>query len=92
MAGVVAFSGKLIDEENTAAEIRSRPPILLAHGDADPMVPFASMQQAVGVLSALDVPTQWHNSPGVGHGIAPDALEAGAAFLVNAFRESRKAV
>jgi len=92
MAGVVGFSGKMIDEENTAAEIRSRPPILLAHGDADPMVPFASMQQAVGVLSALHVPTQWHNSPGVGHGIAPDALEAGAAFLVNAFRESRKAV
>ena len=29
---------------------------------------------------------------GVGHGIAPDALETGASFLVNAFRESRKAV
>ena len=91
VAGVVGFSGMMIDEDNAAAELRSRPPILLAHGDADPMVPYASMQQAVGVLSALDVPTQWHTSPGVGHGIAPDALEAGTSFLVNAFREARRA-
>jgi phospholipase/carboxylesterase len=91
MAGVVGYSGMLIDEENLAAEIASRPPILLAHGDADPVVPYASLQHAVGALSALEVPTQWHNSPGVGHGIAPDALEAGAAFLVNAFREARRA-
>lgn len=92
VAGVVGFSGMMIDEENAAAELRSRPPILLAHGDADPVVPFASMQHAVGVLASLEVPAQWHTSPGVGHGIAPDALEAGASFLVNAFRESRKAV
>lgn len=90
IAGVVGYSGMLIDEENLAAEIASRPPILLAHGDADPVVPYASLQHAVGVLSGLDVPTQWHNSPGVGHGIAPDALEAGATFLVNAFREARR--
>jgi len=90
IAGVVGFSGMMIDADNTAAELRSRPPVLLVHGDADPVVPFDSLHEAVGVLLELDVPTQWHVSPGVGHGISPDALEAGASFLKNAFREAHR--
>ena len=92
VAGVVGYSGKLIDAENIAAEIKSRPPMLLCHGDADPVVPYASLQEAVSGLAEHDVPAQWHTSPGVGHGIDPGALEAGAGFLKNAFREAgRKA-
>jgi phospholipase/carboxylesterase len=88
IAGVVGYSGRLIDQENIAAEIRSRPPMLLCHGDADPVVPYGCLQDAVSVLAQHDVPAQWHTSPGVGHGIDPGALEAGASFLKNAFREA----
>jgi phospholipase/carboxylesterase len=91
VAGVVGYSGMLIDAENIAAEIRSRPPMLLCHGDADPVVPYASLQQAVAGLAEHDVPAQWHTSPGVGHGIDSGALEAGASFLKNAFREAGRA-
>lgn len=90
IAGVVGYSGMMIDKESVAAEIRSRPPVLLIHGDADPVVPFASLHEAVGILSDLEVPAQWHVSPRVGHGIAPDGLAAGAQFLKNAFRDAVK--
>ncbi len=88
VAGVVGYSGMLIDAENIAAEIKSRPPMLLCHGDADPVVPYASLREAVAGLAKHDVPAQWHTSPGVGHGIDPGALEAGSNFLKNAFREA----
>ena len=43
LAGIVGFSGRLLDPETLAAEIAARPPVLLVHGDQDPMVPFASL-------------------------------------------------
>ncbi len=89
-AAVVGYSGKLIDAEGLESELVSRPPILLAHGSADPMVPVQSLHDAVGVLGQHDISAQWHVSPGVGHGIDPAALEAGATFLKNAFQEAAR--
>ncbi|MGB5837416.1 MAG: dienelactone hydrolase family protein, partial [Albidovulum sp.] len=43
VAGVVGFSGRLLQPEKLKAEALSKPPVLLVHGDADPMVPFADM-------------------------------------------------
>ena len=43
LAGIVGFSGRLLAPERLAAEIGARPPVLLIHGDQDPMVPFASL-------------------------------------------------
>ena len=39
VAGIVGFSGRLLEPERLAAEIAARPPVLLVHGDEDPMVP-----------------------------------------------------
>ncbi len=91
MAAVVGCSGAMIDGESLGAELASRPPVLLLHGDADPMVPFDSLHEAVAVLAEHEVAAQWHASPGVGHGIAADALDATASFLKNAFREAARA-
>ena len=91
LAGVVGYSGMLIEADRLASEIRSRPPILLCHGDADQVVPYASLHDAVARLNRHDVPVQWHTSKGVGHGIDPGALNAGAAFLDNAFRAAAQA-
>ena len=41
VAAVVGYSGALVGAETLAAEIRSRPPVLLVHGDADTMVPVS---------------------------------------------------
>jgi phospholipase/carboxylesterase len=67
-----------------AAELRSRPPVFLAHGDADEMIPFESLAAAVEALGGLDVAVRWHVARGVGHGIDPESLALGGDFLAEA--------
>lgn len=81
VAGIVAFSGRLLAPERLQAEARSKPPVLLVHGDADPMVPFADMQLAGQALSAAGFETYGHVMKGTGHGIAPDGLSAAFQFM-----------
>ena len=50
LAGIVGFSGRLLEPESLAGEIRSRPPVLLVHGDQDPVVPFESLAEAAAGL------------------------------------------
>ena len=52
VAGVVGFSGRLLVPERLKGETVSRPPVLLLHGDADEMVPPASLPEATETLQA----------------------------------------
>lgn len=81
IAGVVGFSGRLLVPERLAAETRSRPPILLAHGDSDMMVPFSDMRLAAEALRAGGFDVATHVMRGTGHGISPDGLSVALAFL-----------
>ena len=80
-AGVVGFSGRLLHPERLAAEARVRPPVLLIHGDADPVVPFAELDLAGQTLTAAGFSTHAHVMKDTGHGIAPDGLAVALAFL-----------
>lgn len=80
-AGIVAFSGRLLAPEVLNAEITARPPVLLVHGDADPVVPFEDMDRAARALVAAQVETYGHVMKGTGHGIAPDGLSVALGFL-----------
>ena len=80
-AGIVGFSGRLLDPEHLAAEITARPPVLLVHGDQDPVVPFASLAEAERGLKAAGVDTRTHVSRGTAHGIAPDGLGLALGFI-----------
>jgi phospholipase/carboxylesterase len=79
-AGIIGFSGMLVAPERLAAEIRSRPPILLVHGTADDVVPFISLAHAEKGLRALGLAVETHVSPGIGHTVGPDGLAAAGAF------------
>ena len=81
VAGIVGYSGRLIAPDVLAAEIRSRPPILLIHGTEDPMVAYASMAEAEAALSAAGVSVETLSCPGIGHTIDGDGLQAGGQFL-----------
>jgi phospholipase/carboxylesterase len=81
LAGVVAFSGRLLAPERLAAEARVKPPVLLLHGDADPVVPFSDMGKAGDALVAAGFETYAHVMKGTGHGIAPDGLSVALHFL-----------
>ena len=50
VAGIVAFSGRLLEPELLADEVQSRMPILLVHGDQDDVVPVQSLPQAAEAL------------------------------------------
>ena len=89
-AAIVGYSGMLVVPENVdpdsfAAEIRSRPPVLLVHGDADQLIPVQALLHAAQGLAALEVPVQWHISAGIGHGIDQEGLRQGGEFLAKSF-------
>jgi phospholipase/carboxylesterase len=58
-----------------------KPPVLLMHGDQDPVVPFEDMGKAGRALVEAGVPTYGHVMKGTGHGIAPDGLGAALQFI-----------
>ncbi len=81
VAGVVAISGRLLRPEALAAEAVVKPPILLIHGDQDPVVPFADMGKAGDALVSAGFQTFAHVMRGTGHGIAPDGLGVALQFI-----------
>ena len=81
LAGVVAISGRLLAPEALAAEALVKPPVLLIHGDQDPVVPFEDMGLAGTALVAAGFETFGHVMQGTGHGIAPDGLGLALQFL-----------
>ncbi len=82
LAGVVGYSGMLIDAGE--ADIRTRPPVLLIHGDADPMVPVSAFHSAETSLRRLGFSLATHVSPGLGHSIDGSGLKLGEVFLTAA--------
>jgi phospholipase/carboxylesterase len=81
VAGVVGFSGRLLAPERLAAEAVSKPPVLLVHGDADDIVPIASLREAGEALTQAGFETYGHVMRGTAHGIAPDGLSVALAFM-----------
>ena len=82
VAGIVAFSGRLLSPETLADETRVRPPVLLVHGDADDVVPVQSLPAAAEALQEAGWQDVFaHIMKGTAHGIAPDGLSVALAFM-----------
>jgi phospholipase/carboxylesterase len=87
LAGIVGFSGRLLEPEKLADEIVTKPPVLLVHGDADPVVPYSSMNEAASALSRAGLEVYTHTSEGVGHGISPEGLTLAMQFILGQLRD-----
>ncbi|MBT3238855.1 MAG: phospholipase [Rhodospirillaceae bacterium] len=81
LAGIIGYSGMLTDAETLKQEIASRPPVLLTHGDADPVLPVAALPDAVAGLEAAGVTVEHHIRPGLPHGIDEECIRLGQEFL-----------
>ncbi|WP_127109671.1 alpha/beta hydrolase [Pararhodobacter zhoushanensis] len=81
LAALVGFSGRLLQPETLAAETVSKLPILLIHGDADPMVPVQSLPEAADALVAAGFETFAHVCKGLGHSIDNEGLSLALGFL-----------
>jgi len=81
IAGILGYSGMIADPDGLAAGLRSKPPVLLIHGDADPVLPIAAFHQARTILSGLGFELGSHVSPGLGHSVDQAGLALGRQFL-----------
>jgi len=82
VAGIVAFSGRLLAPETLKDEVVCKMPILLVHGDADDMVPPESLPEAAEALQEAGFQDVFaHIQKGTGHGIAQDGLSVALAFM-----------
>jgi phospholipase/carboxylesterase len=94
-AAILGYSGLLVGLERlteaTARDARGAPPpILLVHGDQDPLIPVEAMFIAAEALAQASIPAQWHLSLGVGHGIDGGGLHHGGLFLAEALTGNRR--
>ena len=81
-AGVVGFSGRLLQPELLEDATLSRPPVLLVHGDADDVVPPQSLPEAAQALQSAGWKEVYaHVMKGTAPGIAPDGLSVALAFM-----------
>ena len=85
LAGLLGYSGLLAGPELIGDEIKSKPPILLIHGDQDEMLPVQHLHDAVDALGGAGLNLEWHVSQGAGHTIAQDGLELGMEFVQRIF-------
>ena len=82
VAGIVAFSGRLLRPELLEDEVASRPPVMLIHGDADDVVPPQSLPEAAEALQSAGWKDVYaHVMKGTAHGIAPNGLQVALAFM-----------
>ncbi len=86
LAGIVGYSGMLADGAELAVECRSKPPILLVHGDSDPTIPLAALHHATTALKGLQFPVESHVSAGLGHSIDAAGLQLGGRFLARVLK------
>jgi phospholipase/carboxylesterase len=80
LAGIVGYSGMLADV-SALATAKTKPPILLVHGDSDPMIPVTAFHQAKAALDAAGFGVDSHVSRGLAHSIDMPGLQLGGAFL-----------
>lgn len=84
-AGVIGYSGALLESEDMAEEVKSTPKICLVHGMMDPVVPFISMDKARKKLEELGAEVETTARPMLPHGIDPEGMDAGKSFLKKIF-------
>jgi phospholipase/carboxylesterase len=89
VGAVVGYSGMLIAPPLLAAEIKSKPPVLLVHGTADPVVPYASLATAEAALRAAGIAVKTETRPGLAHAIDEHGLALGGDFIAAAFAPAK---
>jgi phospholipase/carboxylesterase len=85
VAAIVGYSGMLTGASDLHRLDGEKPPVLLVHGSADPIVPVAALHMAQAELRRAGIRVQTHVSQGLGHSVDPVGLSMGRDFLAQAF-------
>lgn len=84
VAAIVGYSGMLTDAHHLHGSDVPKPPVLLVHGSADPVVPVAALHIAEAELKRAGIAVQTHVSFGLGHSVDPVGLRLGRDFAAKA--------
>ncbi len=79
VAGVVAFSGRLASPLPCTPVAHT--PVLLVHGDADPIMPVKEAARAAQALEQAGVAVKTVILPGVEHTLSAEGVAQAAAFI-----------
>ena len=84
VAAIIGYSGMLTRGHELSHVPINKPPVLLVHGSADPIVPVAALHEAKTKLEHLGIDVTTHVSPGIGHSVDPVGLRMGGEFVTKA--------
>ena len=80
---IVGFSGKIIDKESLSKRIKSRPNILLIHGDSDVVVPTSYLLDAKDFLLRHKINVKTKIIDNCEHNIPINASQVAINFIKN---------
>ena len=82
LAGIIGFSGMLLEKPTDFPNhIKSRPPVLLVHGQDDQVIAWQATMAAADVLNMNDIPVNTVVVPHVTHTIDPIGFQEAIDFL-----------
>ena len=84
-AGILGFSGKIINKIDLSKRIFSRPSTLLIHGDQDEIVPPVNLLEAKDFFERNKIDIITKMVKGCGHNIPLEASSTGLIFLKKIF-------
>ncbi len=81
--GLIGFSGGFLGVKSDIIREAVKTPILLIHGDSDPVVPFEMTVSSLKTLNQKGFKVEKHICKGLGHGISVDGLSRASEFIKN---------
>lgn len=81
IAGVLSYSGKIVEPTIIGDQIISRPKTCLIHGEKDSVLPFENFLEAKKILDKLQVPFEAHPIENLDHSIDLRGLSIGKQFV-----------
>ena len=81
IAGIISFSGKVVEPQSVGDKIISKPNICLIHGTHDSVLPFANFHEAQKILSNLQIPFEAYAIDNLDHTIDIRAIRIAQNFI-----------
>lgn len=81
VAGVISFSGKVVEPNLIGDKIISKPKICLIHGDKDSVLPYENFIEAKKIFSNHEIPYEAHTINGLDHTIDNRAIKIAQNFI-----------
>ena len=85
IAGIISFSGKVVEPTSVGDKIISKPNICLIHGTNDSVLPFSNFQEAQIILNQHGVPFEPHAIEHLDHTIDIRAIRIAQNFIKKLF-------